>query len=54
MKTFPIETKDKQGLAFVNRKVSAWKKLNPVVTRAIEQKYHRKATIMWYMNKRKS
>jgi hypothetical protein len=52
MKTFPIETKDKQGLAYVNRKVSAWKELNPVVTRDKEQTYRREMTKQWYINKR--
>ena len=54
MKTFPIETKDKQALAYVNRKVSAWKELDHVVTKAEEQSYRRKMTTMWYLNKRNS
>ena len=48
----PIETKDKQALAYVNRKVSAWKELHHVVPKAKEQSYRRKMTILWYLKKR--
>ena len=51
-KAVPDETKDKQALAYVNRKVSAWKKLNLLATRAAEHTYRRKTTIIWYNNKR--
>ena len=53
-KPVPTETKDKQALAFVNRKVSAWKKLNLSATEAEEQAFRRKTTIKWYLKKRKS
>jgi hypothetical protein len=53
-KILPIETKDKQALAYVNRKVSAWKELHHVVNKAEEQSYRREVTTMWYLNKRNS
>ena len=53
-KLIPTETKDKQALAFVNRKVSAWKKLNLSATEAKEQAFRRTTTVNWYLKKRKS
>ena len=53
-KVVPTETKDKQALAFVNSKVSAWKKLNLLATEAEEQAFRRKQTILWYIRKRSS